>query len=219
MVTHVESWHSVHNNESLSELHAAMQAAHQATDRLNAAITRVANGGVETHRLPTANLLRVVLQRTIEGETLDEDCEKLIATLSKVTGGQDLNLIERPYTTPARPAAEVTRPQFESVGEGFYGLVTDSGLKYIKVQQNLSGDRLYARMWDSESETWNYEAAKNARALRRLTPKMALTAEQSKEFGDLYGRCVFCSAQLNDDRSIAAGYGPICAEKHELPWG
>ncbi len=37
-------------------------------------------------------------------------------------------------------------------------------------------------------------------------------------FGKLTGNCCFCSLPLTEDRSLEAGYGPICAEKYGLPY-
>ena len=39
------------------------------------------------------------------------------------------------------------------------------------------------------------------------------------EFGHLTGRCCFCSLTLKDERSVAVGYGPICAQKFGVSWG
>lgn len=204
MVTQSESRRSAHQESSINELHAAIQAAHEATDRLNAAITRVGNGGVETHRLPTANLLRIVLQRTIEGDDLDEDCEKLIAVLSKATGGQDLNL--------ARPVKSKTGTLPE---EGYYRFEGD----FVKVQISQSSGKPYAKMWLGDPETkqgrWEYQSG----LYFKLRGAVPLSAEDAKAFGDLYGHCVFCGLELSDDRSITAGYGPTCAEHRGLPWG
>jgi hypothetical protein len=44
-------------------------------------------------------------------------------------------------------------------------------------------------------------------------------AKVAAEFGHLTGHCTFCARKLNDARSIAVGYGPVCAEKFGLPWG
>lgn len=33
------------------------------------------------------------------------------------------------------------------------------------------------------------------------------------------GSCIFCQSSLEDDRSVAAGYGPTCAKNYGLPWG
>lgn len=197
MVTQSEARRAAYTAESsINELHAAIQAARQATDRLNAAINRVGNGGVETHRLPTANLLRIVLQRTIEGETLDEDCEKLIAVLSKATGGQDLH---QPKKGPCLP------------DEGYYRFEG----AFVKVQISQTTNKPYAKRWNPEIEKWEYEAGLYFK-LRGAAP---LSAEDAKAFGDLYHHCIFCGLELTDERSITAGYGPTCADNRGLPWG
>ena len=33
------------------------------------------------------------------------------------------------------------------------------------------------------------------------------------------GRCCCCGRKLTDPRSMAAGYGPVCAENFGFPWG
>jgi hypothetical protein len=38
-------------------------------------------------------------------------------------------------------------------------------------------------------------------------------------YGRLTKRCIYCRIQLTDERSLAVGYGPVCAENHGLPWG
>lgn len=44
-------------------------------------------------------------------------------------------------------------------------------------------------------------------------------ARVAAEEGKRTGNCVFCAKQLTDERSVAVGYGPQCAEKYSLPWG
>jgi len=39
----------------------------------------------------------------------------------------------------------------------------------------------------------------------------ALTEDEAREFGKLHGFCVNCAKDLDDDRSLAVGYGPVCA--------
>jgi hypothetical protein len=46
-----------------------------------------------------------------------------------------------------------------------------------------------------------------------LRPEHALTIEQAKEFGALYGTCCVCGRTLTKEESIEAGIGPVCAEK------
>jgi len=38
------------------------------------------------------------------------------------------------------------------------------------------------------------------------------------EMGRLAGRCAFCQRALDDERSTAMGYGPVCAKRYSLPW-
>lgn len=85
------------------------------------------------------------------------------------------------------------------------------GERYYKVVESQQG-RLYAKVWDAE---WLYDRG----AINRLTADMKVTAEQAARFGKLWGSCVFCSRLLTDERSVAVGYGPVCAEHNGLPWG
>lgn len=38
-------------------------------------------------------------------------------------------------------------------------------------------------------------------------------------YGHLTGVCAFCNRALDDERSTAVGYGPVCAKHYGLPWG
>lgn len=39
------------------------------------------------------------------------------------------------------------------------------------------------------------------------------------EYGRLTGYCCFCHLTLKSERSVAVGYGPVCARNYRLPWG
>lgn len=47
----------------------------------------------------------------------------------------------------------------------------------------------------------------------------ASPAEVAANYGKLSGRCCFCDRRLDDERSLAIGYGPVCADNWSLPWG
>lgn len=38
-------------------------------------------------------------------------------------------------------------------------------------------------------------------------------------YGRKTGNCCFCGRFLTDERSVYIGYGPICADHYQLPWG
>jgi hypothetical protein len=44
-------------------------------------------------------------------------------------------------------------------------------------------------------------------------------AKIAKAYGKRFGNCCFCGLKLTDKRSVDEGYGPICADKYNLPWG
>lgn len=63
-----------------------------------------------------------------------------------------------------------------------------------------------------EAETeWKFEFAPGA--LRLLSEDTKLTLEDAKQFGVVYGSCVVCGRTLTDEKSIAAGIGPVCAKR------
>lgn len=63
-------------------------------------------------------------------------------------------------------------------------------------------------------------------AVRQLEGLFELLAEAdvdlvaaAKRHAEATGNCSFCGLELSDPRSVAAGYGPICAVHYGLPWG
>lgn len=64
-------------------------------------------------------------------------------------------------------------------------------------------------------------AVKNVQASveRFLAALNQSPAEVAAEYGTRSGRCCFCNLQLTTDESLAAGYGPVCADHWGLPWG
>tara|TARA_Y100000310_G_scaffold322425_1_gene381475 strand:- start:1383 stop:2156 length:774 start_codon:yes stop_codon:yes gene_type:complete len=44
-------------------------------------------------------------------------------------------------------------------------------------------------------------------------------ASVATAYGRRTGSCCFCGRELTDGRSVAVGYGPICAPRYGLPWG
>jgi Family of unknown function (DUF6011) len=44
-------------------------------------------------------------------------------------------------------------------------------------------------------------------------------AQVASAHGRVTGECCFCGRHLDTDESVTVGYGPVCAEKYDLPWG
>jgi Family of unknown function (DUF6011) len=105
----------------------------------------------------------------------------------------------RPTSTEHSP---LTGP--ESVGMYRVGSV------FYKVQLSQAG-RLYAKEVVASPTGVRFEYAPGA--IRSITPDHRITMDQAKEFGMQYGACCWCGRTLTDDKSIAAGIGPVCANK------
>lgn len=86
--------------------------------------------------------------------------------------------------------------------------------EYVLTVRSERGN-LYAKVFNPDARRWEYRAG----VLRGVLPEHALTAEQAAEFGHAHGRCVFCNQGLSTDDSVSVGYGPVCAARHNLPWG
>jgi len=43
-------------------------------------------------------------------------------------------------------------------------------------------------------------------------------AKVAADYGRWTNKCCFCSQGLKDGRSVALGYGPVCAKRWDLPW-
>lgn len=94
-----------------------------------------------------------------------------------------------------------------TVDDGFY----KHNDVIFKVQWNLEGSGKYAKKLVVRDGEGHWEFAGGA--LRFLTEEHALTLDEAKEFGKLYGVCCRCGRTLTNEASIDAGIGPICAGK------
>lgn len=98
------------------------------------------------------------------------------------------------------------------------GMYRKAGTIY-KVQKAVHGSKMnYAKRLvetlavdKNGKRKWKFEYAPGF--VYELRPEHALTVEQAKEFGALYGTCCVCGRTLTDEKSIEAGIGPICADK------
>jgi hypothetical protein len=84
----------------------------------------------------------------------------------------------------------VAHPTF---GQGFYGTISN-------------GEFRPTRQCTAEIESLVLEFADDP-------------AAAAASYGRLTGNCCFCMRPLSTDSSVAAGYGPVCAEHFGLPWG
>ena len=111
----------------------------------------------------------------------------------------------------SRAVAEITKDMPEEVAapvtpatEGMYKL----GNRIFKVQRAVHGS---GHLYTKELVSGGFTYASGM--IRQLNSSHRMTLEQAKEYGALYGVCCRCAAPLTDEKSIAAGIGPVCATK------
>lgn len=167
--------------------------------------------------------------RTAEGEvrTSDLATEAQVRLLQALVGPQtdlpaDLTRTDASKLIDGLKAAGRTPQEVRTSGpdleDGMYRLATG---EVYKVQTAVHGSgRQYAKKLVALDEprelkrgTRTHEFAYEAGAIRKLTAADRMTLEQAAEFGALYGTCACCGLTLTDEKSIAAGIGPKCAEK------
>lgn len=130
-------------------------------------------------------------------------------TLSR---SQMSDLIDLLREQPYKPREGVSAPR--PVPEGMHHL---NGVIY-KVQMSRQSGHRYAKvLTQDEDGDWTFQYKPGA--LSRLSEDTLLPHEEAARFGAIYGVCAACARILTDERSIHAGYGPVCAERHGWPWG
>jgi hypothetical protein len=102
-----------------------------------------------------------------------------------------------------------SRPAEAAQTDGLF-IGTDGSTWKVQYARTGTG-RLYAKRLDVETGTFEYTPG-GITVLRRIGSR-PMTEEEASGYGMLYGRCVVCGRTLTDEGSIAAGIGPICAEK------
>lgn len=126
--------------------------------------------------------------------------------------GKDAREAIRAELTEARRAhREAARAATTEVTEGMWiiGEVGNDEAKIYKVQIAVHGSgRPYAKLLTTDG--FEYAAG----ALREIGQHgRKMTLDEAKAYGKLYGVCCKCGATLTDENSIAAGIGPVCAQK------
>lgn len=91
----------------------------------------------------------------------------------------------------------------------------NAGHLYVKAPEYLG------KIAPNGSFSWSPDLAPDE-VIRTLTALRAFAKDPvgiAKDYARETGCCSFCAQTLTDKRSVAAGYGPICADHYGLPWG
>ena len=91
----------------------------------------------------------------------------------------------------------------------------NAGMLYVK-----SADDGYLGKIDQQGVfhgAWNTAGDATTKAQAALVEFSRDPVGKSKLYGKLTNSCCYCGKELNDPRSVMAGYGPICADNWGLP--
>lgn len=132
-------------------------------------------------------------------EYLQAQPKKIMAKASTAMGGG----VQPQYRwrNAVTPASTVLAPP-TITDEGMYQKGTD----IYRVTRSRAG-RLFAEIL-TPGGSFVYTKG----AVYDLKPEHKMTVDQAKAYGHKYGRCCVCGKTLTDEKSIAAGIGPVCVK-------
>lgn len=177
-----------------------------------------ATAPVPTEKMVTEKQVAFIARLVAEKDTTDPALTSAITLARESVMSQTLtsraasNLIDQLLAAPRKADTATT---FDAP-EGMH--VLDEITYKVQVAKNGSGRKYAKRMtFDPDTERWTFVYAPGM--IARLSEATKMTGELAAAFGALYGICCACGRDLTDERSIEAGYGPICAEHNGWPWG
>jgi hypothetical protein len=133
----------------------------------------------------------------------------LTSLSQQVASGRVLSPRQREIAERIR--SEASTPAPAAIEPGMYQ--SPDGTVF-KVQLAVHGSgRPYAKrlVLDEASQTAEFVYVPGG--LREVKAEWRMTLDQASAFGKLYGVCCVCGRTLTDERSIAAGIGPICGRR------
>jgi hypothetical protein len=84
-------------------------------------------------------------------------------------------------------------------------------IMFVGGEKHFAPTKATAEMWEPGRDSMEFQYVQGA--IYRLDASWKMSLEEAKAFGALYGTCCVCGRTLTDEKSIAAGIGPVCAEK------
>lgn len=115
---------------------------------------------------------------------------------------------------------------------GSYGLIFQlmKGGKFpgsIGVYRTVAPNHSVAKAWRRFVGWWNGLALTFGKGDHKLTDEFAKIMTAMSEdpvnlmasAGKISGKCCYCNSPLEDSKSLAVGYGPVCAKHWGLLWG
>lgn len=135
-----------------------------------------------------------------------------------VAGGRELTDRQRPHaerliaryaTANGAPAAPVA-----TVGVGLYQHDDGAVRKVYMTQNDRLACKLLVVLGEHGSLQYEKGGTRTVSAAVAAGTAHLMTEVEAAAFGRLHSFCCNCCRDLDDDRSVAAGYGPVCADNN-----
>lgn len=159
---------------------------------------------------------RIATVRTLAADATLSPWERSFtqSVLAQHDGGRTLSVKQFAIIDRIIAAQATTSTPRVEVGTGLY-LSDDGTIHKLYLTQN---DRLACKVLNIIDGHGSFEYVKGGVRLvgDRVNAGTArlLTEDEARTFGKLHGFCVNCARDLDDDRSLAVGYGPVCAKNN-----
>lgn len=173
----------------------------------------------------------------------DGVADSIRGALGAMTSRQASEWIDWLKSCPKRPQAQQPKEVVNFDGLRKLFAKASQNLKRPRIVLDLNGEALTVKLmtqgghvgsinfatgtfadgtWFGRVETnGELTASRNMTAqVRELITELSIDpVAAAKRHAHLTGNCCFCNRKLDDARSTAAGYGPVCAGNYGLPWG
>jgi len=176
----------------------------------NGLTAKIASALIETWKAQPVDMDKAVAAAPVEhGKTYADDSGTVYVGKISKTGNPYCVTEDGEYVGQVWKSATNFRTHETAIlDDGWY---EGPNGEIVKVYvSNYSGTQI-AKILNTDVANRSEQWTRNDKALRwDLVP---MSMERALELGSIFGICVRCGAVLEDDNSIAAGIGPICATK------
>jgi hypothetical protein len=156
---------------------------------------------------PQKSMIRKLAAAKNVTEYLGEDLETYLGHMLKteVDGARSF-MLGQPWPD-RKPVAKKSDGPAE---QGMYR-TADGSIYRVQIAVHGSGRPYAKKLVDDGNGDWHFERV--AGMVYKLAPAERMTLDEAKEWGKLYETCCVCAATLTDEKSIAAGIGPVCGDR------
>lgn len=135
---------------------------------------------------------------------------------SWIAGGRDLTPKQAPHADKliaryATGTTTVAATPVTTAGVGLYAFDNGAVRKVYMTQNDRIACKLLVVMGDHGSLQYEKGGVRTVSEAVAAGTAHLMTEDEAKAFGALHSFCCNCARDLDDDRSVAAGYGPVCA--------